>query len=406
MEKDFISFIQLAMVNISLLVAFIFTYYNWRTGWFGKLISIVLFLTTYGVYVSTLAATGMMVNFPHTFRTGLMVLYFIPAGIYIGIRTGFAKVPFHTTDLFHLVPALFYIVNFYPSIFTSAAVKRELINPENMRSFQEGVIFAPYAVLWISEVLLFFYMVKIYREFILQSNTHIKPYHQTTIILLIGFLGIQMMPPLFTILGSYDGQHRLSSMMIYVLTCISFNFILLSRPNIIYGNRIERSPFDPKQNIHTTSKGSFKSQNKNQVSERLKTGFNNSPKDVIISNHTERFVKTPEWNKIEKYLEESMAYLDSSFTQQDLINATGLTPFQIRTILKRNSKANFSAYINEKRIYYLLKKLAENPQWRNYKIGSLASQSGFNSINSFYLIFKKVTGIRPKEYIDNINKTV
>jgi AraC-like DNA-binding protein len=406
MEKDFISFIQLAMVIISFLVAFIFTFYNWRTGWFGKLISIVLFLTTYGVYVSTLAATGIMVNFPHTFRTGLMVLYFIPAGIYIGIRTGFAKVPFHTTDLFHLVPALFYIVNFYPSIFTSAAVKRELINPKNMRSFEEGIIFAPYAVLWITEVLLFFYMAKIYREFILQSNPHIRPYNQLTIILLIGFLGIQMMPPLFAILGYYDGQHRLSFMIIYVLTCISFYFILLSRPNIIYGKRIQKSPFDSTQSFDTSSKGLFKPQNKIRVNERLKTGLNDSPKEVSTSNHTERFVKTLDWDKIEKYLEESMAYLDSSFTQHDLINATGLTPFQIRANLKAKSKANFTAYINEKRINYLLKKLAENPQWRNYKIGSLASQSGFKSINSFYLIFKKVTGVRPKEYIDNINKAV
>lgn len=403
MEKDFVSFIQLTMGTISFLVAIIFTYYNWRKGAFGILISIMLFLSTYGVNVNTLAATGIMINFPHTFRTGLLVLYITPALIYFGLRIGFAKVPFGMLDLFHLIPVISYLINFSPSIFTSAAVKRELINPENMRSFQDGIIFAPYVVLWLSEVLILFYIAKIYREFILHPNPHITPNHQTIAKILMTFLAINMMQPLFGILRYCDGQYRVSFLMVYVISSIGFYFALLNRPKVIYGsiknipldNQLENIPFITAEPLNP---GIGQDLEINTSDYKEINGL--SP--ALYATDQPINIMTPEWKKIEKFLEESMAFLNALFSQQDLIHATGLSAFQIRTVLKATGKVNFPNYINEKRINYLLKMLKEDEKWKYYNIAALANQSGFKSINSFYLSFKKVTGVTPKEYIERV----
>lgn len=358
MKSDFVSFIQLATGSISFLVTIIFTYYNWKKGWFGKLFSIVLFLVSYGIIIGTLAAMGTMAHFPHTFRTGLMVLYLIPALTYIGLRVGFSKKPFRMLDIFHLVPVIFYLVNFAPSIFSSAAVKRNLINPENMRTFKEGIIFAPYAVQWLATVLILFYIAKIYIEFILQPNQHIKPYHQTTTKLLMIFLGIHLLPPLFSISGYYDGQHRVSFVIVHAILTIGFYFVLLNRPKIIYGS-LKQISFDNQPKISHFITAETSPLGVGQDQEIHAKGYKqiNGPSPAVNSGGQPEKIMTPEWKKIEKYMDESMPFLNTSFSQQDLINATKLSAYQIRTILKASGKPNFSTYINEKRIEYLLKML-------------------------------------------------
>jgi len=400
MEKDFANFIQFGTVYLSLLVAVLFTYHNWQKGWFGKLFSIVLFLVSYGIVISTLAATGMMVRFPHTFRTGLMVLYLVPALTFFGLRVGFAKIPFRLPDLFHLLPFIFYLVNFFPSIFASSAVKRNLITPENMRGFQEGIVFASHAILWLTEFLILFYMAKIYKDFILKPYPFIKPYHQITARLMILFLGIQLMPPLFAILGYYDGMHRVSFLMLYSISSIGFYLILLNRPKIMYGT-IRQISLDRELKKNTPFI------NAEGLNPRISHDFEpNTPRDKEINGASPMLQsknqpkKTNNWKKIEKYLEESMAFLNTSFTQEDLMQATGLSAPQIRRALQSTRMVSFPSYINEKRINHLLKMLEEDEKWRNYNMASLANGSGFKSLNSFYLSFKKITGVTPKEYID------
>lgn len=69
-------------------------------------------------------------------------------------------------------------------------------------------------------------------------------------------------------------------------------------------------------------------------------------------------------------------------------------------IINRSKNKNFNTYINELRIEYIIKEICSDSKLLNYKISHLADISGFNSHNTFALVFKKITGISPSTFIE------
>ncbi|WP_143885351.1 helix-turn-helix domain-containing protein [Chryseobacterium binzhouense] len=64
----------------------------------------------------------------------------------------------------------------------------------------------------------------------------------------------------------------------------------------------------------------------------------------------------------------------------------------------------FNTYINDLKIIYIIHKLYENKQYREFKINYLAEESGFSSPKVFVTAFKKLTGVTPSYYITNLKK--
>lgn len=73
-------------------------------------------------------------------------------------------------------------------------------------------------------------------------------------------------------------------------------------------------------------------------------------------------------------------------------------------IVNKHKHKNFNAYINELRINYIIQKLQTEPKFLNYKISYLAEECGFSSHTAFSTVFKSVTEISPKEFINFIKK--
>ncbi|WP_337085056.1 helix-turn-helix domain-containing protein [Elizabethkingia anophelis] len=70
--------------------------------------------------------------------------------------------------------------------------------------------------------------------------------------------------------------------------------------------------------------------------------------------------------------------------------------------LKTGSKG-FNKYINDLRLEYIIKKLNEDPKYKNYKIAFLADDAGFSSANKFATIFKQKMSVSPSLYISSLN---
>jgi YesN/AraC family two-component response regulator len=68
-------------------------------------------------------------------------------------------------------------------------------------------------------------------------------------------------------------------------------------------------------------------------------------------------------------------------------------------VINTYKKKDFNNYINELRINYIIEKLKNDPQYRNYKMASLADEVGFSSHSKFSKIFKKVTTLSPSLFI-------
>lgn len=70
-------------------------------------------------------------------------------------------------------------------------------------------------------------------------------------------------------------------------------------------------------------------------------------------------------------------------------------------MINENQNQNFREFINYYRIEYA-KNLLRNPEKKNEKISSIAFDSGFGSVTSFNIVFKKHTSTTPQLYRKNI----
>lgn len=65
---------------------------------------------------------------------------------------------------------------------------------------------------------------------------------------------------------------------------------------------------------------------------------------------------------------------------------------------------NFSQYLNELRINYIVEELRTNTQLQKYTIASIADQAGYNNSESFTNAFRKITGTLPSYFIKALDK--
>ncbi|UHO37140.1 helix-turn-helix domain-containing protein [Chryseobacterium capnotolerans] len=109
--------------------------------------------------------------------------------------------------------------------------------------------------------------------------------------------------------------------------------------------------------------------------------------------------KLKEFEKEERYLDKNMSLSALSYSLNT--NNTYLSE-----LINKDFNKNFSTYINELRVGYIIKKLNQNPKYRNYKISTLADESGFTSHSAFSIVFKKTIGLPPSDYIKTLDKNV
>lgn len=68
-------------------------------------------------------------------------------------------------------------------------------------------------------------------------------------------------------------------------------------------------------------------------------------------------------------------------------------------VINKHKKKDFNSYINELRVFYIIKKLESSPAYLNYKISYLAEECGFSSHSKFTAVFKTVTGMSPSSFM-------
>lgn len=100
--------------------------------------------------------------------------------------------------------------------------------------------------------------------------------------------------------------------------------------------------------------------------------------------------------------EKEKGYLDPNISLSVLSATLSTNNSYLSEVINKHHGKNFNTYINELRIFYIIDKLNNNSKYRNYKISTLAEESGFISHSAFTIVFKKVTGTSPSFYIKNI----
>lgn len=119
------------------------------------------------------------------------------------------------------------------------------------------------------------------------------------------------------------------------------------------------------------------------------------------SNVIDENVKTIILNKLNK-LEQELFFIDQNCTLRGLAQQLKTNPKYLSQVINQEKKSNFSNYINELRINYLLTKLLKEKDFRESKLGYIAVSVGYNNLNTFNAAFKKRQGILPSYFIKEL----
>lgn len=106
------------------------------------------------------------------------------------------------------------------------------------------------------------------------------------------------------------------------------------------------------------------------------------------------------YKKLKKLIEIDKLYLDPELSLTKLSKLIGISSKELSQVINQIKKINYSQYIAYYRVEEAKKRL-KNPKYKNYKISSIAYESGFNSISSFNNTFKKITNTTAVKYRDS-----
>lgn len=182
--------------------------------------------------------------------------------------------------------------------------------------------------------------------------------------------------------------------LIIVLLSITFFFIFIIRKNKIKIKEYERLA---KVLIEKSSSSTIpfieKDIEKNNIGKKRN-------KDKLISDDPRFKILI---DKIDNF-EATNAFLNKNITLDSLAKDFQTNRGYLSKLINELKGKNFSQYLNDLRINYIVEELKTNKKIRKLTIAGIADNIGFNNSESFTNAFKKVTGTLPSYYIKLLNE--
>jgi AraC-like DNA-binding protein len=381
-------FLQIVTTISSALFAIVFLFYNWNKSVFKKLLAVQFLVISYGLFINFLAINNFFSYFPHLSRTGLLCAFLIQPLQFLAIYNNFTGKKFHWLDMLHFLPALLYITNFYNYFILSASEKIVIIESNSVAKFSEG--FLPDYFLPIFSILqTTFYIIWI--GLLLKKIK--KEISSKTVLYFIYFMMIYMafhyLPPIMAVLYYYD-THSITSWMpvIYAAVNLVVFFKILATPEWLF--------YNTPNNVEVSIMKPTSSQQEPSLLEiELITKL--SPKKLQFSIEENRL-----FERFTEAIEADQFFLLPNFSQKNVAEKLDVSEYKIRLIIEKAYGIKFSEFSNYRKTYFLLNEMRKNPQWKKYSFVAIARKLGYLSTNSFYLNFKRISGVTPKEYFDSL----
>lgn len=358
---------------LNIFVAGIFILRNFNISLMHKLISILLFLLFFRLFCVHLHFSGHIISFPHMLlishlvsKIGLPLLFLM---VFYEVQN--RKFKWH--DTLHAIPAILYLVNFSNILFLGSAEK--LVYVQNIIIYgydyilDKGLFFNEVEVYVLSAAPFLFYFFAI--GYIL-----IKKHHKLTtwlkyfLVAILIYMGINFLPVLFTkVFNVIDTSDLYATNLIFFAATFFMLIYFFFVPNFLY-----RSHF-----IKSIAFG---------------VQYKNDSNDEAMN--LEQLFET-----IEIHFRQTLQFTDTTLTIAKVSEILNIPSREISKTIKYCKNQNFSQYINESRINYLLEGIKNN-YFDGDSISDIAYGIGFNSINNFYAYFKAIVGCTPRVYLDNL----
>lgn len=397
--NDLILFFS-SVVNLALFIVFLVHFrFNFRKTLPGQLTSCFLFSVFYATIVPMLIQSGLIVHVPHLYRTGTFGGMLAPPLMYLITVSSLTGRRLKAVDLLHLLPLVLYVVNFLPFFILGAADKVAIIQGQTinsaMYSYSEGWLVNGNIMGDLRVVQILFYLVLTIRKVILEKY-ELNEWKDGTfnwkpvIIQLIIFIALYLLP-LVVRFGTWFGMAAGDT---YQLSFLVANLVLvlifLFNPELMYGLRVVAAGHQSQPLVPTEESDPV-----NVI----------APVPVLdeggadpVADRIRRRIE-----RIREHLQTTQSFLNPEFSQAFLEKELGISAKLISQTIREGTGMNFSMFINDLRISYVLDKFATDPQWRSFTVETLASMVGYRSPTSFYSNFKDKTGKTPREYIESLS---
>lgn len=124
-----------------------------------------------------------------------------------------------------------------------------------------------------------------------------------------------------------------------------------------------------------------------------------SRNEIITKNLTSPSISTSKTvGNLQKVMKEDKVFLNPKLSIYELSDTLGISQKNLSLVINQHFKITFRDYINNYRLEEVKSKL-NDANYSHMSILGIALECGFNSEASFYRIFKKSTGLSPKEFI-------
>lgn len=382
-------YLQIGTTTSSIVFALVFVFYNWNKSLFKRLLALQFTILAYGMFINFIAFNDFFTLFPHLSRTGLLCAILIPAIQFLSIYRGLENQKLKWKDAFHFLPALLYIINFFNYFTLSATEKIFILENNSIAKFNEGFLpayFLPVLSLIQTSVYLvwFGFIIRKFRKEI-NSKSLLEFVYFMMIYMIFHYL-----PPIMAILYYYDGNNITNWLpIVYALANLIFYFKILATPEWLFYHKKKNENLNYSKEVPNLSK---RVESPLEYSLVLKL----SPKKLELIGEELRL-----FDRFTAIVEAERFFLNPEFSQKGVAEKLGVSEYKIRVLLDKAYGIKFSEFTNYRRTYFLLNEMRKNPQWQRYSFVAIARKLGYMSANSFYMNFKRITGVTPKEYFNN-----
>lgn len=285
-------------------------------------------------------------------------------------------------DLLHFIPALIFLVDFWP-IFTLsnqeklALILQEINDQNKYAQLRESRFFGPgfhqtfrtilFSVYWLAQCRMLYRWVKKQTKLSYEERVW-----KNWVIVYLFFQAGLWLPFYLTFIWI---DKALTYHMVYTTGAawlVLSSLLLLLYPSLLHGQQ----PY----------KDLKKARKPKQVFNE--PGHSHDPDDHKLED-----VK----RVVDRGLDMDTLFLKPGYTINDFSKDIGIPVYQISKCITHYTGIGFIDFINQKRIQYCVQKL-DSGHWKNFTVEAIAQECGFNNRNSFTNAFKKFKGVSPTEY--------
>ncbi|MEY4308195.1 MAG: hypothetical protein RL422_398 [Bacteroidota bacterium] len=348
---------------------------------------------TAAIYI--LIFSGNIIHVPYLYRSAAPITFLIPPLGYLYVRSMlFNEQKFNKIDLLHLLPFIYFTINYLPFYLSPNEYKIEIITKiiqdKNFSIEKQLGLFSENIFFLFRPIQAIFYLIFQWGLIIRFNRDNPNKKIEEQIRLVLQWLKVFtaanscILIAYFTTIGLYFFMENLfEDKLINIVPnfLLGLSFFIICSYLLIYPQTLTGLPF---------------------VKYR-------ETKSNLIENEVDKipFIYedySQEINRLETYFKGNQTFLQPNLTISQVAVETRIPTRDLSYIINNYYEKRFSDFLNEMRLQHFLSKV-DRTSLDSFTIEAIALESGFSSKSSFYRAFNRFYSCTPSEYLQSHKNT-